>query len=294
MGGDFLEKLTALNFENFQDYFKYRLKAEIRSNTGHKKSSLEKLAKQLGYNSPSSLSMIFTGDRLPSNDFLDAIFEYWHVSSEESQYLRSVVQLEKLKRKGKATAQVIARLDRFKKVSRTQKLNIQQFSLMSDWYHLVVKSLVSTFDFREDHNWINRRLRKKLTASQIKKSIEVLLELGLIERDPDGTLKQATQVVETTHDLPSEAIREHHKGMMQRAIEAIDEQEVTERHFNSLTLKFDPKHMPEAKEKILNFVKDFNSRYLGEDSNRVFQLNVQLFEHTKEEKVLGANQNAEH
>ncbi len=284
-----MEKITALNFDSFQDYFKYRVKSEMQSSAGHKKSSLEKLAKQLGYSSASSLSMIFTGDRLPSNDFLDAIFEHWHLSGEEGQYLRNVVQLEKLQRKGKATMQVLARLDRFKKVSNTHKLNIQQFSMMSEWYHLVIKTLISCFDFKEDYNWISRRLRKKVTSSQINKSIDVLLDLGLIERDLNGKLMRTTKLIETTHELPSEAIREHHKGMMQRAIEAVEEQDVSDRHFNSLTFKFDPKFMPEAKDKILTFVKDFNSRYQSEEASQVYQLNVQLFEHTKEEKTLGAN-----
>ncbi len=76
---------------------------------------------------------------------------------------------------------------------------------------------------------------------------------------------------------------------MQRAIEAVEEQDVSDRHFNSLTFKFDPKFMPEAKDKILTFVKDFNSRYQSEEASQVYQLNVQLFEHTKEEKTLGAN-----
>ncbi len=288
-----LERVTALNFENFQDYFKYRLKSEMHSSSGQKKSSLEKLAKQLGYNSASSLSMIFTGERLPSNDFLDAIFEHWHLNGEESQYLRSIVQLEKLKRKGKATTQVLARLDRFKKLTTTHKLSIKQFSVMSEWYHLVIKTLVSTADFIEDHNWIIKRLRKKVTNSQITKSIETLLELGLIERDANGFLKHSSHIIETSHELPSEAIREHHKGMMQRAIEAIDEQDVLNRHFNSVTLKLDQKYLPEAKERILNFVKDFNSRYFTEGAEQVYQLNVQLFEHTKTEKVPGVTQNAD-
>ncbi len=279
-----LEKLSAIQFESFQDYFKYRLQNEFVSAAGHKKSNLEKLAKALGYNSASSLSMIFTGDRLPSNDFLDAISNHWKLSHEEDLYLRNIVQLEKLKKKGKATKQVMERLGRFKKMNLSHKLSLNQFSMMRDWYHLVIQTLISSFDFREDHTWISRKLRRKVSPAQIKKSIEILLELGVVQRNSEGLLEPVLAEVETTHELASEAIREHHKGMMSRAIEAVDEQDVSARHFNSLTLKFDPVKMTQAKEKILNFVKDFNTEFDADDSNQIYQLNLQFFEHTKDEK----------
>lgn len=285
-----MEKLTAIQFESFQEFFKYRVQSEFVSPSGVKRSNLEKLAKTLGYSSASSLSMIFTGDRLPSNDFIDSISAHWKLSQEEDQYLKNIVQLQRLKKKGRATAQVMARIARFKKISPTHKLNLNQFAMMRDWYPVVIQSLISNFDFREDYSWISRKLRRKVTPAQIKKSIEILLDLGIVRRSSEGLLERTHTELETTHEIPSEAIREHHKGMMSRAIEAVDEQDVSARHFNSVTLKFDPKNMAAAKQKILKFVVDFNSQFEVENSSQIYQLNMQFFEHTKDEKNLESHE----
>ncbi len=286
-----LDKVSAIQFESFQEYFKYRVQTEFVSASGVKRSNLEKLAKALGYSSASSLSMIFTGDRLPSREFLDATSNYWKLSNEEDQYIRNIVQLERLKKKGKATTQMMERLGRFKKINPSHKLSLNEFSLIRDWYPFVIQALISSFDFREDYNWISRKLRRKVTPAQVKKSIELLLDLRIVERNSKGELKRSHTEIETTHELPSEAIREHHKGMMARAIEAVDEQEISARHFNSLTLKFDSKNMALAKQKILNFVVDFNAQFDVENSNQIYQLNLQFFEHTKDEKNLENHEN---
>ncbi len=275
-----LEKLKAIQFKNFQDYFQYRLQREFLASDGLKRTNLEQFAKLLGYSSASSISMIFSGERLPSSELLDAISHHWKLSREEDQYIRNLVQLEKLRKKGRNTEQVLGKLSHFKD---TYKVSLKQFSMMRDWYHIAIQSLISTFDFREDYSWISRRLRKKVSPAQVKKSIEIMTELGIVNRNADGQLEILNQTLETTHEIPSEAIRAHHKGMMNRAIEAVDEQEVRSRHFNSLTLKFDSKEMAKAKSDILQFVNEFNSEFEAEESNQIYQLNVQLFEHTKKE-----------
>ncbi len=202
------ENLGAEQFDSFKDFFKYRIQREFVSAAGLKKSNLEKLAKALGYSSASSLSMIFTGERLPSHEFLDAISIYWKLAKEEDQYIRSIVQLEKLEKKGKVTHQILERLGRIKKAKPSHKLSLNQFSLMRDWYHLVIQTMVSSFEFREDCNWISRRLRKKISPAQVKKSLEILLDLKIIQRNTEGLLESSIQEIETTHEVPSEAIRE--------------------------------------------------------------------------------------
>lgn len=279
-----MENVTGFQFDQFIDYFKYRLRKETVSSSGEKTLNLESFAKSLGY-TPSSLSMILNGSRLPSDSLLTAFFDYLDVSMEEREYLRTLVQLEKLKRKGKNTEQTLSRLERFPNASSTHKINLKRFSYMQDWYVLAIQTLIASSSFRENAVWISRKLRKKVTTSQVTKAIEILLELGLVKRNPTtNELQIAVGTIETAHEIPSDAIREHHKGMIHRSLEAIDEQSVPERQFNSTTFLFDAKDLSAAKKRILDFVIEFNNEFKAKDSDRVYQMNVQFFEHTVEEK----------
>ncbi len=87
---------------------------------------------------------------------------------------------------------------------------------------LVIKELAYTTDFQEDPQWISRRLRRKITPSQAKHALNTLERLGVLQRDENGVLKARPGFVESTHEIPSSAIRQHHKGMIRRADEAIE------------------------------------------------------------------------
>ncbi|QDK41610.1 hypothetical protein DOM21_09120 [Bacteriovorax stolpii] len=280
--------MSEYNFTEFKDFFEYNLKKYNRDSEGVKIFTLNDLSKRLGYKSPSLLSMIATGRRLPSNEILEVLFEEWKIEKNQREIIRIRLEIEKRMRKNKPAGLLLERLAKIDKKSKYQMIDLDAFNSIKEWHNLVLQMLVSTPDFKEDYTQISYLLKRKVTPSQVRKGIETLLKVGLIKRDPKtGELESATpdSSHETTHDIPSEAIREHHKGMIARALEVVEEQSVHERHLNALTLKFDKDKTDEAKAFILNFVKDFNSKFYDHASNDIHQLNVQFFGHTNSNHV---------
>lgn len=276
--------MKAYDFNSFKDFFEFYIQKNLVDENGQKKSTLNDLAKKLGYNSASSLSMIASGERLPSSHLLESLFEEWKLSTAEKQRIRLKVEIEKRKRKGKESAHLITQ---FNKLAPYKKIDLKNFHVINDWYVMVIKVLASTPDFSEDPQIISQKLRKKVSAAQVKKALALLEETHLLVRDPEtGKLKPSQDRTETTHEIISEAIRQNHKSMMKRAVESVEEQAVEQRHLNSLSFQFNPKALPKAKAKILNFIKEFNEEFNSDKSNQVYQLNVQLFEHTN-----GGNKN---
>lgn len=245
---------------------------------GRKRQTLQDLAKKLGYNSPSSLSMVANGTRLPSHSLLEALFDEWNISAAERERIRLKVEIEKRAKKGKDSFKLLSRLNQ---ITPYHKIDLKKFHLIRDWYVMVIKILAGCPDFSEDPQTISQKLRKKISPTQAAKALELLLESGLLIRDPaTQKIKLGAESTETTHDIPSEAIVEHHYGMIQRSLEALHEQSVEQRHFNALSLQFDPADLPRAKQKVLEFIKQFNQEFSSDHSNQVYQLNVQLFEHS--------------
>ena len=271
-------------FESFKEFFEYNLKKSVRDAEGQKVLTLNDLAKKLGYNSPSLLSMIANGKRLPSSEILESLFDEWKIESNLRELVRLRLEIEKKSRKNRPTLALQEKLARLDKKSTFKTIDLDTFNTITEWQHVVLQQLVTAPDFKEDYHLLSQRLRKKVSPAQVKKSIATLVKAGLLKRNAiSGELEPrgAESTAETTHDIPSEAIREHHKAMMTRAIEAIDEQSVDQRHMNSLTLRFNDEKKAEAKDAILNFVRDFNNRFYDADSNSIHQLNVQFFEHTQ-------------
>ena len=280
-----ISMIKSYHYTQFKDFFEHQLRENTYDKKGKKITTLHSLALKMGYKSPSLLSMFAKGRRLPSKSLMEALFNEWKIEKRQRELVSLRVEIEKKLSKGKSTSPLLSKLTKLAPEEHYHLIDIDQFNSIRDWYILVLRVLVDTPDFNEDPAWISQRLRKKITPSQAQKGLELLQKINLIERNPkSGKLQTTTGSTESSHDIPSEAIREHHKGMLQKAIESVDEQSVEQRHLNSLTFKFDTERMLEAKEQIMNFVKQFNENFDSGSSNSVYQLNIQLFEHTKKEE----------
>lgn len=270
--------MKAFQFDHFKDFFEYQLKERSTDRNGRKKTTLHHLANKLGYNSPSSLSMIANGTRLPSQALLEALMDEWNINSSERERIRLKVEIEKRARKGRDSFKLLNKLNL---MTPYHQIDLKKYHLIRDWYVLVIKVLAGCPDFSEDPAVISQKLRKKISPSQAAKALELLLEAGLLVRDPNtNKVRLAVEDTETTHDIPSEAIVTHHKGMIARSLDALEEQKVSQRQFNSLSLQFDSADLPRAKQRILEFVKQFNQEFSSDISNQVYQLNIQFFEHS--------------
>ncbi len=276
--------MSQLSFNSFRDFFEYNFNKHSRDARGAKTLTLQEFANKLGYKSPSLLSMIATGKRLPSTEILEELFEEWKIDNNQREVIRLRVEIEKRQSKQKPVYGLLEKLSKKDKKLKYETLEIDTFNSIKDWYNVILQLMVDTPEFKEDYVYLNYVLRRKASSSQIKKGIETLIKVGLLKRNPiTGTLEKCNidNSLETPHDIPSEAIREHHKGMISRALEAVDELPTSERHLNSLTLKFNNHHMPEAKKAILEFVKEFNDRFHDDKASDIKQLNIQFFGHTQ-------------
>lgn len=264
-------------FDQFKDFFEYHFREKSIDSRG-RKTTLHRLAKKLGYSSPSTLSMISSGERLPTPTLLDALFKEWNISDTDKDRIRLKIEIEQKQRKGKKISHLISKYNR---LTPYHKIDLKNYNVVRDWYVLVIKLMAGSSDFNEDPVEISQALRKKITPSQAKKALQLLLDTGLLQRDPiTKRLIPAEANTETTHELASEAIRENHKGMITRSLEAVDEQSIEQRHFNSLALQFESKKMAAAKKRILDFISAFNDEFGSDTANQVYQLNVHFFEHT--------------
>lgn len=283
MSKELTESISIFDFDNFKDYLiacglpdgKY----------GHSSHNLKSWANRLGYKHASSLSMVLSGERLPSKDMFNKLCEDFALSHRESKYFELLIKLEKLKRQNKDVTDVLKEIQKILPEKNHFSIDLKQFKVISEWYVVTIKQLIDTKDFVEDEEWICRRLRKKVTPSQVRHALQNLLDLGIIARNESGKLYNAKAGLITTNDVPSSAIRKHHYGMLERAQDALVEQGTHERQINSTTMRIDPEKLPEAKKMLFDFLKEFSGQFESTESSEVYQLNMQLFQLTEQMRM---------
>ena len=252
----------------------------------HSKDTLHVWALRLGYKSPSSLAMILNGTRYPSREMINALARILNLPDNEKQYMELQVDLEKCQKKGKDPTFILDRIAKVYPHNNHHKISLNEFSAVSKWYFLVLKQLINSSEFKEDIQYIYIRLKKKITPSQIQFALDTMEELEIIGRDKKHKLIVLKHGLITTNDISSAAIIGHHHGMIQRGIEALEEEKIHNRQISSLTFCMPKNSLPKAKEKLFNFLKEFNLEFSGSQienkDEEVYQLNVQLFTHTKE------------
>ena len=196
-----------------------------------------------------------------------------------------MIDLAKAKAKDKNTEKISSRLNQLSGTLNTHQISLDQFRYISEWFFAPIKQMISAPNFVEDAEWIRSKLRKKLTTGQIRYAIQVMLDLGVVERDSKGKLQVLQKPWRTPkEEISSAAVRKHHAGMISLAMDAIEEQKVTDRHISCLTLRFNPKKVTEAKDFLYKMFEEFDQRFFDSDSDEVYQLNMQLFELTRKAK----------
>jgi uncharacterized protein (TIGR02147 family) len=153
-----------------------------------------------------------------------------------------------------------------------------QYDYYKDWYNIAIREMLSFFPYKGNAQDMGKRLAPPVSPKKVKKSIELLEGLGLIEKADDGTYRAASKFILTDPDVQSLFIPKFHQAMTRMAEEAITRFPKDERYFSSSTVSLSDRTYKEIIELIRGTRKEV-LRKVGEDQEpeRVYHLNMQLF-----------------
>lgn len=154
-------------------------------------------------------------------------------------------------------------------------LTLDVFAIVSDWVHYAVLELAGTVGFKSDADWIARRL--SISRSETELAIERLIKVGMLGRDKRGRLLVLEEHSISPSDVPSEAIRRHHRQLMRKADNALDFVALEEREISTTIFAIATKDLPQAKAELREFRRRFGIKLTGsKNKNRVYSLGIQL------------------
>lgn len=265
-----MEKQTSSQ-DSSKDILRQILLKKMKVNPSY---SAREFARDIGV-SPAFVTMILNGKKTINLNRASEIAQALKLSEIEKQCLLNATMQE-----SGLDLQVKNKVDR----RDLTDLSEEQFTIIADWYHFAIMDLVTTKDFRSDPKWIAKRL--SLRPLEVEMAIARLIKVGILKKI-GSRLKKVINKVEFPTIVSLTAVREHHKQMMEKAKEQLaktDQKSFERRMISSMTFAADTTRIEEARKKVLDFQQELaNFLSAGENCNEVFQLNIQLFPHTKEQ-----------
>ena len=204
-------------YTDFRAFIQDRL-AELKELD--RKYSLRFLSNKLGLSSKSHLKMVADGKHNISEPLARKLATALGLDNGEIDFFLTLVTYGQAK-DGEQRAAALEKLRSAKRFLQLHQVDLDQLDYYSDPVTLTLRELVELPDFEESSAWIGRRLPVKATAAGIRKAIEKLLRLGLLERDGDGRLRQAQTHIHSGHGFNSVALGTLYRESFQRAADSL-------------------------------------------------------------------------
>ena len=161
-------------------------------------------------------------------------------------------------------------------------LSLDAFSVISDWYHYAILSLMELPDAKLDARWIAKRIG--ISVLDAKMAIERLQRLELLVEDAEGRFHQRGLPIKIDNTVSTAATRRFHKQVLARAAESIEKDDIAERDFSSMTFAMDVSSVEFARERIREFRRQLTAELeMRGTPQSVYYLTVQLFPVAKTE-----------
>jgi uncharacterized protein (TIGR02147 family) len=274
-----------LNVYDFKDYREFLREFVSRQKQENPQWTIAGWARELGLLATTSLTKILNGQREPGEKICRKLVEYFRFDHDQIRYFDMLVRLNKCD--DDHLKEVFQeKLMKLTPVPGKLFLDETRLEMISDWTHLAIRQLASVSPLPNDPEWIARQLVFEAPAAQVRRALDNLVVLGLLELK-DGFFRMSQSWITTQEDIPSKALRSHHSQMIENAKKSIEMVPVEKRQICGSTMAIPLNKMESAKSLIRQFASDMAKLMDSPSCDQVYQLNVQFFPLTHEQKTQG-------
>ncbi len=273
----------------YTDYRSFMLDHYTSSKSKNPLWSYLAWAQRLGLSNNSSLIKVIRGQRHLGPLLCQKLENYFELQGNELAYFRALVGYSKALPHSSQKALWASELKRLHPKKKFEFIDLSVFELISHWYGLAIRQMIQLKDFKYDGHWISKAMRFPVSPKKIEDMVDRLKSLNLVEESDGGrslTLRNGS--LNTSDDIPDEAIKRFHEEMLSRARESLRKVPVNARQISGTTLAISSEDVQEAKQMILEFESEFSKRFKSDTSaDEVYQLEIAFFPLTTESQKRG-------
>ncbi len=266
--------------ESIFSYTNYRefLKTYYEEKKSAKKIfSYQFLADHCGFKSKSYLYKVIRGDKALTIEGAVKIGTFMKLKKQEQEYFNSIVMFTNAKTTDERVF-YFEKLQKFSRNNKSSQLRENQFAYFTHWYHAVIRELVSIKNWNGDYEALAKHVVPPISEREAKKSVDLLLRIGMIQEIGDGSYTWMNPAVTTGSEITSLAVNTFQRQNLVLATEAIDRFPREERDISTLTVSVSKhgseqiqKEIAALRKKLINIVDR------DKDVDRIYQINFQAF-----------------
>jgi uncharacterized protein (TIGR02147 family) len=240
------------------------------------------MSRELGFPSPNHIKMVMDGKRRIGLRSLNRLLEGLGLRDREKEYFSYLVFFCQA-RTSIVKNYYFGLLTGFRTPMTVKTITSNEYEYYNNWYNCVVRELIVREKSPIDYDCLARKIRPRISPAQAKKSVALLLELGMITRKNDGTYEQTSHFIGTEREVTSIGIRNHHAKMFELARDAMDTVPRDLREMSSLTVSISDSCRQKIKQRVQEFEDEIIQMVQNDrDVQSVYQVNFQFFPLTQD------------
>ncbi len=240
--------------------------------------SMRAFAGSLGID-PSQLSRLMSEKRQIKYETALKIASRLYEEKADQRYFLALVELS-LSESEEAKENALKIISELRPQNERVNMQLETIEFIKSWYHIAILDLTTLTNFKEKFK-TTYSIAKYLgiTELQANSAIERMLSLGLLTKKNGQIAKTTARLISPTN-IPSKSIRSFHTQMIEKAKDAIEDQDIKERYITGKTMAVSEEIIPEMTQLIEEFklrVNDLLDSKKNKKTDKLYQLNIQLF-----------------
>lgn len=234
------------------------------------------LAQKTGLKSVGFFTWVLQGKRNLSSRLVLKFAEAFKLNKQETGYFELLVSYNQ----AKSHEEKKHYFDRIASQKRTSAkvVDADQYEFYEKWYYSAIREVLGVQPFKDDFARLGKSLVPPISASEAKRSVELLEKLGFVERDGEGRYARKDSTITTGETWKSVAIAHFQIQALDLARQAMDRFAKSERDISTLTLSCSAETFAVIREKMKGWRQEMAELVKNDPRpDGVFQINFQAF-----------------
>ena len=266
----------AIDIYGYFDYRQLLKDLYVQSKKANPHFSYRFLGQLSGFKSAGYFANLLTGKCNLSLNVAYKLAQAFKLKKNEAEYFVALVlfNISDNQKEKKKYYQNLMELKR----SVFKTLEIDQYELFSEWYNIAILEILDFYLFEGDYAELGKIVEPSIIASQAKKSIEVLMGLGLIRINPFGFYEKTYSVLTTPDYWQSMAISFYQQDVLELAKKSFDNPDRKARDISTLTVSIANSDVKKIHERLRHAREDIlQIAEKSKDTDQVYQINFYSF-----------------
>lgn len=258
---------------NFREYLKDFYEERKKNNPAF---SYQLFANRAGFSAKSFLKSVIDGKKNLTESSRKKLNNILKLSEKAFSYFCTLVEFNQADTLEKRNY-YFARLSEFNKRNKARVILSNQYAFYSEWYHNTVRELVTLVDFKEDYNRLGKMVQPAISASKARKSVKLLLSLGLIKKKGKRYV-QTDKIITTGDNVKNLATQNFHIQNLKIAAKVISKCSPENRDLSCVIMGLSREGYTAAKEEIKQLRKRLlKIAEMDKKQQGVYHVNILLF-----------------